>query len=79
MDDPEERRYTRCWAPVPDGVEVNRRSGGGKQVFVLINFKPESQKVALPRAMKSLLEGKDVMSVDLAQYGVAVLLDSKGN
>ena len=65
--------------PAPDGVEVSRRVGPGKQVFVLINFKAEGQKVTLPRPMKSLLDGKDVVAVDLSRYGVALLLDAKAN
>jgi beta-galactosidase len=65
--------------PAPDGVEVSRRVGPGKRVFVLINFKAEGQKVTLPRSMRSLLDGKDVLSVDLPRYGVALLLDSKPN
>jgi beta-galactosidase len=60
---------------VPDGIEVNRRVSNGSAVFVLINFKKEKQNVALPRAMRSLLDQKEVTSVDLPQYGVAVLLD----
>jgi beta-galactosidase len=66
-----------AFGPVPDGVEVNRRVGKGSSVFVLINFKKEKQSVVLPRPMKSLLDQKqkDVTSVELSQYGVAVLLD----
>jgi beta-galactosidase len=70
---------TPALGAVPDGIEVSRRVGGGKQVFLLINFKAESQKVALPRPMRSLLDGKDVSALELAQYGVALLLDSKAN
>jgi beta-galactosidase len=70
---------TPVFGPAPDGVEVSRRVGGGKQVFVLINLKAEKQKVPLPRTMKSLLDARDVDSVDLGQYGVALLLDSKPN
>jgi hypothetical protein len=44
-------------------------------VFVLINFKSESQDVKLPRGMKSLLEKKEVTHVVLPQYGVAILED----
>jgi len=33
--------------------------------------------VAPPRAMKALLGGADVSSVDLAAYGVEVLLEGK--
>ena len=58
---------------VPDGIEVNRRVGKDTSVFVLINFKGESQDVKLPRGMKSLLEKKEVTHVILPQYGVAIL------
>ena len=64
--------------PVPDGIEVCRREGANGTVFVLINFDPTPQHVALPRAMKSLLsDGANVSSVDLPEYGVAVLLATK--
>jgi len=58
---------------VPDGIEVNRRVGKDNNVFVLINFKGESQDVKLPRGMKSLLEKKEVTHVVLPQHGVAIL------
>ena len=70
---------TPVFGPAPEGVEVSRRVGGGKQVFVLINFKAEGQRVSLPRTMKSLLDAKDVDSLELGPYGVALLLDSKPN
>jgi beta-galactosidase len=60
---------------VPPGVEVSRRVGAGKQVFILINYSPEAQKIILPRAMKSLLQDKQTEAVELPVYGVAVLLD----
>jgi beta-galactosidase len=60
---------------VPDGIEVSRRVGKDSSVFVLINFKSESQDVKLPRGMKSLLEKKEVTHVVLPQYGVAILED----
>jgi beta-galactosidase len=64
--------------PVPDGIEVCRREGANGTVFVLINFDPTPQHVALPHAMKSLLtDGANVSSVDLPEYGVAVLLATK--
>ena len=63
------------FGPVPDGIEVSRRVKNGSAVFVLINFQKEKKNVPLPRAMRSLLDQKEVTSVDLAQYGVAVLLD----
>ena len=33
-----------AFGPVPDGVEVSRRTGEGKTVFVLINFKHERKE-----------------------------------
>jgi beta-galactosidase len=68
---------TPVFGPVPDGVEVSRRMGGGKKVFILINYSQDTRQVTLPHAMKSLLEDKQVETVDLPVYGVAVLLDNK--
>jgi beta-galactosidase len=67
---------TAAFGAVPEGIDVSRRVGRGKQVFVLINLKEESQHIALPHAMKSLLDGRDTDALDLAPYGVAVLLES---
>jgi hypothetical protein len=47
------------------------------QVFLLINFNAGSQRVTLPRAMRSLLDARETSAIDLPRYGVAVLLDSK--
>jgi beta-galactosidase len=60
---------------VPDGVDVSLRDGAGKKIFVLVNFNRETRHVALPHSMKALLGGADQSSVDLAAYGVEVLLD----
>jgi beta-galactosidase len=62
--------------PVPDGIEVCPRGGGGKQLYILIDFSPESRHVVLPRPMKQLLAGKEGKTLDLPPYGVEVLLDS---
>ena len=63
------------FGPVPDGVEVSRRAGSGKQVYVLINFAPEARTVQLPRAMKRLLgQGDDIV---LPTYGVEVLEENR--
>ena len=64
-----------AFGPVPDGVEVSRRTGEGKTVFVLINFKHERKEVALPHTMRSILDQRDVLQLELPQYGVAVLED----
>jgi beta-galactosidase len=64
------------FGPIPDGIEVTRRVGKTSDVFVLINSKKEKQSVSLPRAMESVLEQKEVSTIELPQYGVAVLLDN---
>jgi len=66
---------TPVFGALPEGVEVSRRTGGGKQVFILINYAQESRRVALPHPMKALLENKQVEMLELAPYGVSVLLD----
>ncbi len=65
---------TPVFGAVPDGVEVSRRLGDGKKVYVLINFAPESRTVQLPRPMKRLLGQGD--SVVLPTYGVEVLTEN---
>ena len=60
--------------PVPAGVEVLRRTGDGKEVFVLVNHTKASQHVALPRSMRRVLrDGEGVSAVDLPARGVEVL------
>jgi beta-galactosidase len=60
---------------LPEGVEVSRRMGGGKQVFILINYAQESRRVGLPHPMKALLDNKQEETFELPPYGVSVLLD----
>jgi|SRR5450432_1556866 len=66
---------TPVFGAVPEGIEVSRRVKHGAAVYVLINFKKERQRVVLPKPMLSLLDEKEVSSIDLFPYGVAVLLD----
>jgi hypothetical protein len=68
---------TPAFGPVPEGIEASRRVGPEGAVFVLINFDAEKRTVPLPHGMRSLLEGRDVSEVELAQYGVAVLAEGK--
>ncbi len=68
---------TPVFGPVPDGVEVSRRVGAGKQVFVLVNYAGENRRVALPHAMKLILDGKQADTVDLPPYRVAGALDNR--
>jgi beta-galactosidase len=67
---------TPALGPVPNGIEVCPRSGGGKQFYILINWAPETRHVTLPHAMNFLLAGAQGDSLDLAPYGVEVLADS---
>jgi beta-galactosidase len=66
---------TPVFGSLPEGVEVSRRMGGGKQVFILINYAQDSRRVALPHPMKALLENKQAETLERAPYGVSVLLD----
>jgi len=68
---------TPVFGPLPDGVEVSARTGGGKQVFVLINFSQENKDVKLPPAMNGLLMKQQGDGVSLPPYGVEVLVSSK--
>ena len=68
---------TRTSIRVPDGVEVSRRSGNGKQVFLLINFNREDGSVTLPHSMKLLLSGRQGSTVTLPPYGVEVLVEGR--
>jgi beta-galactosidase len=72
-----EAGVTHVFGPLPDGVEVSRRVGPGKHVFVLINYAPENRRVSLPHSMKLVLDGKQGNVVDLPPYGVAVALDNR--
>jgi beta-galactosidase len=66
------------FGPVPDGIEVCRREGDGKRIFILINFLRKPQQVTLPRSMQALLLGSgDITTVTLPAYGVEVLSDGK--
>jgi beta-galactosidase len=68
---------TPVFGPVPDGVEVSRRTGDGHEVFILINFAKDDRTVYLPRPMKLLLAGTEGGTVDLPPYGVEILVDAK--
>ncbi|MBS1852355.1 MAG: beta-galactosidase [Acidobacteria bacterium] len=63
------------FGPVPSDIEVSRRMGAGKQVFVLINFAQEARTVPLPRTMKLLISDKESNRVELPPYGVEVLAE----
>ncbi len=58
---------------VPAVVDVAIRSGEGRRVFLLTNYGETVQTVTLPKAMTDVLGKGEVTSVQLPQYGVAVL------
>jgi beta-galactosidase len=67
---------TAALGPVPDGIEVCPRSGGGKQFFILINWADQTRHVTLPHAMNFLLGNSQGDALDLPPYGVEVLQDA---
>jgi len=58
---------------VPEGIEVYRRAGVGKNVFIFENLGGHVEEVHLPHAMTNILDGGSIQSLTLKQYGVAVL------
>ena len=78
------RAAARIWAddagvdpaplPVPDGVEVCRRGGAGREVFVVINDGAAPAAFALPGPMTDAVRGGAVGALDLAPHDVAVLV-----
>ncbi len=69
----EKSGVTTACGPVPEGVDVYPREGAGKKVFILVNFNKAPQRVTLPSSMRSILDGKDVTTISLNRYGVAIL------
>lgn len=59
--------------PVPDRVNVSRRVGEGREVYVITNFSAGAQRIALPAPMTDVLSGGETSALDLPRYGVAVL------
>jgi beta-galactosidase len=59
--------------PVPAGVEVCRRVAPDHDVFVLLNFSPQTAGITLPQVMRDVLHGGQTRQVELPPYGVAVL------
>jgi beta-galactosidase len=64
--------------PVPAGVEVCRRVGAGREVFVLLNHGAGPVSVDLPRPLRDVLsEGPLVRQVELPVEGVGVLASAE--
>jgi beta-galactosidase len=68
---------TPVFGPVPDGVEISRRTGEGKDVFILVNYAADRLRVVLSHPMDLLLEQKRGDAVDMPPYAVEVLVDSR--
>nr|WP_302053790.1 beta-galactosidase [Sphingomonas tagetis] len=58
---------------LPEDVELMTREGQGRRVVILINHGTQARTVALPAAMRDVLGGGSVRSVELKEEGVAVL------
>lgn len=62
----------------PEGVEVCRRTGPGKEVFIVINHTTAPQTISLPRPMREALRGGDAAaSITLPPREVGVLLPAE--
>jgi beta-galactosidase len=64
---------TAAFGPVPEGVDVYPREGNGKKIFILVNFARTPQSVTLPSPMHSILDDKDLRTISLERYGVAIV------
>jgi beta-galactosidase len=60
---------------VPDGVEVYRRAGADRNIFIFENLGPRAETVRLPHEMTNLLDGGKAPNFTLERYGVAVMED----
>ena len=73
MDD-RRQRVAAALGNVPEGVEVARRAGAGKEVFVLVNHTKTPQRITLPAPMRRVMaNGEQVTGVELPGRGVEVL------
>jgi beta-galactosidase len=72
---------TQAFGPVPEGVDVSRREGEGKRVFVIVNLKGELQRLTLPHPMDAVLVTPGftagTTTLEMPAYGVEVVLDRK--
>ncbi|PTY07509.1 beta-galactosidase [Opitutaceae bacterium EW11] len=59
--------------PAPAGVEVCRRVGADRELYVLINHASKSVRVELPEEMQDVLQGGPTRAVELDGRGVGVI------
>lgn len=63
-----------AFGPVPEGVEVCRRMGSQREVYVIINHRRQATDVTLPRPMRDVLgSGAQVTQLHLPGLQVAVV------
>jgi beta-galactosidase len=62
---------------VPEGVQVYRRTGSNRDVFIVENNSQKTQTVPLPFSMRSLQTDQTMTSLNLPVHGVALLEKSK--
>jgi beta-galactosidase len=60
--------------PAPDGVEVCRRVGAGREVFILINHGETQAAIRLPGPMTDALKGGELRELELPPRDVAILV-----
>ena len=58
---------------MPKGVDLYERKGGGKDVWILINFGEQAQTVTVPTGFTDVLKGGAAKSVTLGRFDVEVL------
>jgi beta-galactosidase len=58
---------------VPEGVEICRRTGAGREVVLLLNFSASAQAFDAPAGLTDVLRGGPAARIELARYGVAIL------
>jgi beta-galactosidase len=63
--------------PAPAGIEVCRRVGEGREIYIVINHTPDESSFALPRPMKDVLADGKTSAVRLLPRGVGVFLDER--
>ena len=64
---------TAAMGELPAGVDLYERQGGGKDVWILINFGAGPQTVTLPGSFEDVLAGGTKKSVTLDRFAVSVL------
>jgi beta-galactosidase len=63
-----------AFGTLPEGVEVSRREGNGKEVFIVVNHTKDAKSVALPHPRRPVLAGGEAVNkIELPPRGVEAL------